>query len=70
MNGENALVVFQGSRIRRTWFNEEWWFVAVDIVEALTDSKDPKGTRFFGPLSREIKDLGYNKIASLAAEIY
>ena len=43
MNGENALVVFQGSRIRRTWFNEEWWFVAVDIVEALTDSKDPKG---------------------------
>ncbi len=43
MNEENALVVFQGSRIRRTWFNEEWWFVAVDIVEALTDSKDPKG---------------------------
>ncbi|MBI3026619.1 hypothetical protein HYY70_00765, partial [Candidatus Woesearchaeota archaeon] len=43
MNKENALVVFQGSRIRRTWFNDEWWFVAVDIVEALTDSKDPKG---------------------------
>ena len=43
MNEENALVVFQGSKIRRTWFNEEWWFVAVDIVEALTDSKDPKG---------------------------
>lgn len=33
-------------------------------------SQDPKGSRFFGPLAREIKDLGYNKIASLAAEIY
>lgn len=33
-------------------------------------SKEPKGTRFFGPLSREVKDLGFNKIASMAEEIY
>lgn len=31
---------------------------------------DPKGTRFFGPLAREVKERGYNKIASLASEIY
>jgi DNA-damage-inducible protein D len=37
------LVVFQGRGVRRTWFNEEWWFVAVDIVAVLTDSKDPDG---------------------------
>ena len=39
----SALVVFQDKKIRRTWFNEEWWFVAVDIITALTDSKDPSG---------------------------
>lgn len=33
-------------------------------------STEPKGTRFFGPLAREVKDRGYNKIASLASEIY
>src|SRR3989338_2781210 len=38
-----ALVVFQGNDIRRTWFNDEWWFVAVDIIAILTDSKDPSG---------------------------
>jgi len=38
-----ALVVFQGKSIRRTWFNDEWWFAAVDIIEVLTDSKDPSG---------------------------
>ncbi|MCK4589728.1 MAG: Bro-N domain-containing protein [Nanoarchaeota archaeon] len=38
-----TLVIFQGKKIRRTWFNDEWWFVAVDIVEILTNSKDPKG---------------------------
>ena len=40
---DKALVVFQGAEIRRTWFNNEWWFVAVDIVMALTDSADPGG---------------------------
>lgn len=32
--------------------------------------KDPKGTRIFGPIAKEIKDNGFNKIASLAEEIY
>lgn len=34
------------------------------------DSVDPKGTRIFGPIAKEIKDNGFNKIASLAEEIY
>ncbi len=34
------------------------------------ESKDPKGTRVFGPICREIKEQGFNKIASLAKEIY
>ncbi len=43
MDEEKALVAFRGKEIRRTWFNDEWWFVAIDIVEALTDSKNPTG---------------------------
>ncbi len=39
----SKLVVFQGKNIRRVWFNEEWWFPAVDIVVAITESKDPSG---------------------------
>ena len=38
MDKNKALVVFQGKKIRRTWFNDEWWFSVVDIVEALTES--------------------------------
>lgn len=29
----------------------------------------PKGTRILGPIAREIKEKGYNKIASLAREV-
>ena len=43
MDTDKALVVFQGKKIRRAWFNDEWWFVAADIVGALTDSKNPNG---------------------------
>lgn len=31
--------------------------------------KEPRGTRIFGPIAREIKELGYKKIASLAEEV-
>lgn len=41
MDENKALVVFQDKRIRRIWHNNEWFFSAVDVVEALTESKDP-----------------------------
>lgn len=43
-----------------------------DNAAVLIDPKDknPKGTRILGPIAREIKELGYSKIASLAKEIY
>ncbi len=33
------------------------------------DTKDPKGGRIFGPVAREVKDRGFDKIASLALEL-
>jgi large subunit ribosomal protein L14 len=30
---------------------------------------EPRGTRIFGPVAREIKEAGYSRIASLAPEI-
>ena len=33
------------------------------------DDKNPKGTRVFGPVPRELRDQGYAKIISLAPEV-
>lgn len=33
------------------------------------DDKLPRGTRVFGPVPRELRDLGYPKIISLAPEV-
>lgn len=40
------------------------------VILAAKDTKDPKGTRIFGPIAKEVKDAGFSKIASLAEEIY
>lgn len=40
---------------------------AVVLLDAKT--KNPKGTRLFGPIARELKDRGYDKIISLAPEV-
>jgi large subunit ribosomal protein L14 len=33
------------------------------------DDKLPRGTRIFGPVPRELRDMGYAKIISLAPEV-
>lgn len=33
------------------------------------DSKEPRGTRIFGPIPRELRDMGFTKIISLAPEV-
>ena len=35
----------------------------------LTKDKDPVGTRIFGPVTRELRGLGFMKIISLAEEV-
>jgi len=37
----NKLIIFQSKEIRRTWFNDEWWFVIKDIIAIITESANP-----------------------------
>jgi len=40
---------------------------AAVILDA--DGENPRGTRIFGPVARELRDMGYMKIVSLAPEV-
>ncbi len=35
----------------------------------IDENKNPRGTRIFGPVARELRDSGYMKIVSLAPEV-
>lgn len=42
MEPTTKIAIFQKKEVRKTIYNDEWWFVVEDVVLALTDSRDPK----------------------------
>ncbi len=61
-----ALIVRQRKPLRR----KDGSYVKFDDNAAvLLDKNEPKGSRVFGPIPREIKEKGYDTIASLAEEL-
>ncbi|MBU1036623.1 50S ribosomal protein L14 [Patescibacteria group bacterium] len=64
----HAVIVRQKKEVRRT----DGSYVRFDDNAAVIvdkKSKEPKGTRIFGPVARELRSKGYNKIVSLAPEV-
>ena len=61
---EQHLTPFEGAQIRKTWYNEEWYFVLDDVLTILTDTKNPKA--YWSNLRRKDEELkqGYGKIYS------
>ena len=42
MTQETAIALFEQKKVRRVWYNEQWYFSVLDVIFALTDSKNPK----------------------------
>lgn len=53
----NKLAIFQGKKIRKIIFNDEWWFSVIDVIEILTESTIPK--RYWSDLKKKLRAEGY-----------
>jgi len=63
-----AVIVRTAKEYRR----EDGSYIRFDDNAAVildTDGKNPRGTRIFGPVARELRDKGFTKIVSLAPEV-
>lgn len=62
-----AVIVRTKSAVRR----EDGSYIRFDdnACVIIKDDKSPAGTRVLGPVARELRDLGYMKIVSLAKEV-
>jgi large subunit ribosomal protein L14 len=62
-----AMIVRQKKAFRR----KDGSYIRFDSNEAVlvNDKNEPLGNRIFGPIPREIKEKGYDKVAALASEL-
>jgi large subunit ribosomal protein L14 len=59
-------------RCSKEWRREDGSSIRFDdnaCVILDTDGQNPKGTRIFGPVARELREKGFMKIVSLAPEV-
>jgi large subunit ribosomal protein L14 len=59
-------------RCAKEWRREDGSTIRFDDNAAVildTDGQNPKGTRIFGPVARELREKGFMKIVSLAPEV-
>ncbi len=59
-------------RCAKEWRREDGSTIRFDDNAAVildTDGSNPKGTRIFGPVARELREKGFMKIISLAPEV-
>ena len=57
-NAMSAIKIFEDKKIRALWLDEEedWCFSVVDVIEALTDSVQPR--KYWNDLKKKIKNEG------------
>ena len=58
-------------RCSKEWRREDGSSIRFDdnaVVILDANGTDPKGTRIFGPVARELREKGFTKIVSLAPE--
>jgi large subunit ribosomal protein L14 len=59
-------------RCAKEWRRDDGSYIRFDDDAAVildTDGQNPKGTRIFGPVARELREKGFMKIVSLAPEV-
>ncbi len=59
-------------RCAKEWRREDGSTIRFDdnaVVILDADGQNPKGTRIFGPVARELREKGFMKIVSLAPEV-
>jgi large subunit ribosomal protein L14 len=59
-------------RTAKEWRRDDGSYIRFDDNAAVildTDGRNPRGTRIFGPVARELREKGFMKIVSLAPEV-
>ena len=61
------VAIFKGKEIRKTIYNDEWWFSIIDVVEVLSESKRPR--KYWSDLKKKLMDEGYLQLSEKIGQL-
>lgn len=71
MNNEHneitKIALFKGNQIRKTLYQNEWWFSVVDVIEALTDSLNPND--YWYKMKIRVKDEASFELSTICRQL-
>jgi len=61
------IALFKGKKIRKTLFQNEWWFSVIDVIEALTDSDRP--SVYWTAMKVRVKNEGEFQLSTICRQL-
>jgi hypothetical protein len=63
----SKIAVFTGKEIRKTIYNNEWWFSVIDVIEVLTETN--RARKYWADLKRKLIDEGYGEVSEKIGQL-
>lgn len=61
------IALFKGKKIRKTIYNNEWWFSVIDIIEVLVGGERPR--KYWSDLKRKLVSEGYIEVSERIGQL-
>ena len=64
---DTKIAIFMGKKVRKTLYQNEWWFSVIDVVEALTGSERPR--KYWNDLKKKLFEEGYTELSEKIGQL-
>ena len=61
------IALFKGKKVRKTLYQNEWWFSVIDVIEALTDSDC--SSVYWTAMKARVKNEGKFEISTICRQL-
>ena len=61
------IVIFKNKQVRKTLYQNEWWFSIIDVIEAVTGSERPR--KYWADLKKKLIQEGYAQLSEKIGQL-
>lgn len=63
----NKIAIFQEKQVRRAWYNEQWYFSIIDVIEILVETDRPR--KYWADLKKKLTAEGYKETSEKIGQL-